>query len=141
MERLRKKVDLECRGRFRIGPTLFGGNYHNIILDTEAIRIALINKAVVKEILKNGKRLNLTFSNYNKKSPMSIDLNAPQEPIQTPVVKEEPKVETKQTTPTAPKKTETKTKTAPELPAVQANKIEVVSPNANIKDIITTDKK
>ena len=136
----KKKVDIDCKTKFRIGPTLFGGSYHNIILSLEAIRIALLNKADVKEILKNGKRINLNFSNYKIFSPMSIDLDAPPEPIQVPVAKEEePKVEEKPATPS--KKDETKVKTAPALPASPTGKIEVVSPNTNIKDIINTEKK
>lgn len=74
MAGLKKKVDLVCGRTFRIGPTQFSGSFSNIILDTEAIRIALNNKATVKEVLKNGKRCPLDFSNYAIKNPMGIDV-------------------------------------------------------------------
>lgn len=75
MAGLKKKVDLMCARPFRIGPSLFTGNFSNIILDAEAIRIALSNKAVVKEVLKNGKRTPLDFSNYAIRNPMGCNVD------------------------------------------------------------------
>ena len=75
MAGLKKKVDLMCGRSFRIGPTLFTGNFSNIILDAEAIRIALSNKAVVKEVLKNGKRTPLDLSNYAVRNPLGCNVD------------------------------------------------------------------
>lgn len=75
MAGLKKKVDLICGRSFRIGPTLFTGNFSNIILDAEAIRIALSNKAIVKEVLKNGKRSPLDFSNYAIRNPLGCNVD------------------------------------------------------------------
>lgn len=75
MAGIKKKVDLYCGRSFKIGPTVFSGNFTGIILDEEAIRIALSNKAQVKEVLRNGKRAPLDFSNYYKRNPMGYDVD------------------------------------------------------------------
>ena len=75
MAGIKKKVDLYCGRSFKIGPTVFSGNFTGIILDEEAIRIALSNKAQVKEVLRNGKRTPLDFTNYYKKNPMGYDVD------------------------------------------------------------------
>ena len=75
MAGIKKKVDLYCGRSFKIGPTVFSGNFTGIILDEEAIRIALSNKAQVKEVLRNGKRAPLDFTNYYKKNPMGYDVD------------------------------------------------------------------
>ena len=49
-------------------------DYNNIILDEDAILQCLYNKARVKEVLKNGKRIPLGFDNYNVPNPMGFDL-------------------------------------------------------------------
>lgn len=74
MAGIKKKVDLECRRVFQIGPAKFAGVYTNIILDSDAIRIALDNKAFVKEVLRNGKRAPLDYTNYNKRNTMGVDV-------------------------------------------------------------------
>ena len=75
MAGLKKKEDIMCTRSFEIGPTRFAGTFTNIILDEEAIRIALNNKAVVKEVLKNGKRTPLDFANYNVRNPMGVNVD------------------------------------------------------------------
>ena len=75
MAGIKKKIDLYCGRPFKIGPTVFSGTFTGIILDEEAIRIALNNKAQVKEVLRNGKRAPLDYSNYYKKNPMGYDVD------------------------------------------------------------------
>ena len=76
MAGLKKKVDVECAGPFKIGIATFRGNCNNIILDEDAILQCLYNKARVKEVLKNGKRVPLGFDNYNVQNPMGFDPEA-----------------------------------------------------------------
>lgn len=71
---IKKKVDVLCQRSFKIGVTPFRGNCTGIILDADAIRTCLENKAIVKEVLKNGRRYPLDFTNYFKKNPMGFDV-------------------------------------------------------------------
>lgn len=73
---IKKKVDVLCQRSFKIGVTPFRGNCTGIILDADAIRTCLENKAIVKEVLKNGRRYPLDFSNYFKKNPMGFDVES-----------------------------------------------------------------
>ena len=78
MAGLKKKVDVHCYRPFKLGITRFAGYCNGIILDADAISICLQNKAMVSEVLKNGKRVQLDFSNYNKKNPMGYDVETEQ---------------------------------------------------------------
>lgn len=75
MAGIKKKVDVLCQRSFNIGVTPFRGNCTGIILDADGIRTCLENKAIVKEVLKNGRRYPLDFTNYNKKNPMGFDVD------------------------------------------------------------------
>lgn len=74
MAGIKKKVDVLCSRTFNIGVTPFRGNCTGIILDADGIRACLENKAIVKEVLKNGRRYPLDFTNYNKRNPMGFDV-------------------------------------------------------------------
>ena len=78
MAGIKKKVDVHCYRPFKLGITRFAGYCNGIILDADAISICLQNKAMVSEVLKNGKRVQLDFSNYNKKNPMGYDVDSEQ---------------------------------------------------------------
>lgn len=74
MAGIKKKVDVVCYRPFKLGIGNFSGTCNNITLDADAIQICLENKAMVNEVLKNGKRVPLDFSNFNKKNPMGFDI-------------------------------------------------------------------
>ena len=63
---MKKRVDVYCGRAFSIGPASFAGKCINIVLDTNAIRTCLFNKALVWELTEDGKRIPLDFSNYTK---------------------------------------------------------------------------
>lgn len=63
---MKKKVDVFCGRAFSIGPASFAGKCINIVLDTNAIRTCLFNKAFVWELTSDGQRIPLDFSNYDK---------------------------------------------------------------------------
>lgn len=63
---MKKKVDVYCGRAFSIGLASFAGKCINIILDTDAIRMCILNKARVWELTSDGKRIPLDFTNYDK---------------------------------------------------------------------------
>jgi hypothetical protein len=75
MAGIKKKVDVVCYRPFKLGIANFSGSCNNITLDADSIKICLENKAMVSEVLKNGKRVPLDFSNFNKKNPMGYDID------------------------------------------------------------------
>lgn len=75
MAGIKKKVDVVCYRPFKLGIANFSGSCNNITLDADSIKICLENKAMVSEVLKNGKRVPLDFGNYNKKNPMGYDID------------------------------------------------------------------
>lgn len=77
MAGIKKKVDVVCYRPFKLGIANFSGSCNNITLDADSIQICLENKAMVSEVLKNGKRVPLDFSNFNKKNPMGYDIDSP----------------------------------------------------------------
>lgn len=70
---MKKRVDVYCGRAFSIGPASFAGKCINIVLDTEAIRVCLFNKAFVWELTKDGQRIPLDFSNYSKDNGGVVD--------------------------------------------------------------------
>lgn len=78
MAGIKKKVDVHCYRPFKLGIARFAGYCNGIILDADAISICLQNKAMVNEVLKNGKRVPLDFSNYNQPNPMGYDVESEQ---------------------------------------------------------------
>jgi hypothetical protein len=76
MAGIKKKVDVVCYRPFKLGIANFSGSCNNITLDADSIKICLENKAMVSEVLKNGKRVPLDFSNFNKKNPMGYDIDS-----------------------------------------------------------------
>ena len=74
MAHSKKKVDVRVTRPFNIGFAAFAGFCPNIILSLQDIVTCLENKAYVSEVLKNGTRRSLDFSNYDKFDDMSIDV-------------------------------------------------------------------
>lgn len=70
---MKKKVDVYCHSPFRIGYGVFTGRCESIVLDVESIRTCLINKALVWEITKDGKKVQLDFSNYRDDNGGVVD--------------------------------------------------------------------
>lgn len=70
---MKKKVDVYCHSPFRIGYGSFTGRCESIVLDVESIRTCLINKALVWELTKDGKRVQLDFSNYRDDNGGVVD--------------------------------------------------------------------
>jgi len=61
----KKRVNVHCARPFRIGHTPFAGVCSKLVLSVKDISICLENKALVREILKNGELVPLDFTNYN----------------------------------------------------------------------------
>ena len=66
-----KKVNISCYRPFSINGIPFAGNCVGVILDSEAIKICIENKALVEEVLLGGKTVPLDFNNYNTENGIS----------------------------------------------------------------------
>lgn len=73
----KKRVNVHCARPFRIGHTPFAGVCSKLVLSVKDISICLENKALVREILKNGELVPLDFTNYNIwNGPSDVDSDA-----------------------------------------------------------------
>ena len=66
-----KKVNISCYRPFSINGIPFAGNCVGVILDSEAIKVCIENKALVEEVLLGGKTVPLDFNNYNTENGIS----------------------------------------------------------------------
>lgn len=62
---MKKRVSVFCGAAFQIGLANFAGACENIILDSHDIATCLMNKAKVVEILADGSKVILDFTNYD----------------------------------------------------------------------------
>lgn len=60
-----KKVNMYCRAPFTLKGARIGGNFRNIVLDTESIKVCIEHKAKIEEILPGGRILPLGFDNFD----------------------------------------------------------------------------
>ena len=62
----KKRVTIHCARPFRIGYANYSGVIRNVVVDVGIIATCIGRKALVNEILSNGKEVPLSFDNYNK---------------------------------------------------------------------------
>lgn len=78
---LRKKVNIIPQVPFPLKQIIARPMY-NVDMSIGDIRVCILKRAIVQEVLPNGKLLNLTLENYNKvnfKETTKVDIEQPKE--------------------------------------------------------------
>lgn len=78
---LRKKVNIIPQVPFPLKQIIARPMY-NVDMSVGDIRVCILKRAIVQEVLPNGKLLNLTLENYNKvnfKETTKVDIEEPKE--------------------------------------------------------------
>lgn len=100
---MKKLLNITCHGKFYIDGVPFSGVCKEVVLDTKDISTCLQNKAMVEEVLVNGRTFPLDFTNYMDKNgtpKFNIDnaptiIEAAKHPVIETITDRKPELESK----------------------------------------------